>query len=227
MEIEFHSLCWDNVSPDMINAHKRVMKHFEIPVTYHNTNTDHGKWMDAIFRKTAADIMVILEPDCIPLYKNAVPDAISYAAGNNTFIGIAQVSNHIRPTSHVYAAPAFYVMPVSVYNSLGRPSFRRNRKSDIAEKLSYVAEKRGKRYRALFPTHFEREPYGGIWPLGPLGYYGIGTVFNNSIYHLYHSRMAENIELFIKRCDEVINGNFTTNGFYSSTVFDYKGNIAL
>ena len=75
------------------------------------------------------------------------------------------------------------------------------------------------KYRALMPTYFEKPSSEGLWPLSNLGYYGIGTVFDNTIYHLYQSRMAENIEMFVKRCDEVINGRFTTTSFTPSTTF--------
>ena len=75
------------------------------------------------------------------------------------------------------------------------------------------------------PTYFEKGSSEGVWPLGSLGYYGIGTVFDNSIYHLYQSRMAENIELFVSRCKQVIDNTFTTEGFHTSTTFNYKGKI--
>jgi hypothetical protein len=69
------------------------------------------------------------------------------------------------------------------------------------------------------PTYFEKPSSEGIWPLSNLCYYGIGTVFDNSIYHLYQSRMAENIEMFVKRCDQVIDGSFNTDKFTSATTF--------
>ena len=75
------------------------------------------------------------------------------------------------------------------------------------------------KYRALMPTYFEKPSSEGIWPLSNLGYYGIGTVFNDSVYHLYQSRMAENIDMFVKRCEEVISGTFTTNNFIPATTF--------
>jgi hypothetical protein len=82
-----------------------------------------------------------------------------------------------------------------------------------------MAEDKGMKYRALMPTYFEKPSSEGIWPLSNLGYYGIGTVFDNSIYHLYQSRMAENIEMFVKRCDEVTKDEFTTELFTSATTF--------
>ena len=225
MKVEFNSLHWDNVDKDMLAAHKRVMDHFELPVNYHSTNTNHGFWMNQVMNRSNSDVIVIIEPDCIPLNKEKIIDYIKYAYHNETFIGIAQVSNHIPPKSHIYAAPGFYVMSKKVYSKLGAPSFTEERNSDTAEALCYIAEDKGIRYRALMPTCFEKESSEGLWPLGSLGYYGIGTVFDNSVYHLYQSRMAENISMFVERCDQVVAGTFTTEGFHSSTTFSYKGNI--
>jgi hypothetical protein len=227
MKIEFVSLHWDNVDQDMLDAHKRVMKHFDIPVNYYNLNINHGHWMTEIHKQSTSDIIVTIEPDCIPLNKDKLLDVVRFAKRMNTFVGIAQVSNHIRPKSHIYAAPGFYVMPTRLYKTLNCPSFSETRRSDTAEEISYIAEENGIRYRALRPTYFEGEPTEGVWPLGCLGYYGIGTVFEDTVYHLYQSRMAQNIELFVKRCDEVINGTFTTEGFHSSTTFNYKGKTVL
>jgi hypothetical protein len=95
----------------------------------------------------------------------------------------------------------------------------------VAENISYLAEKTGIRYRTLYPTYFERVPREGIWPLSSYGYYGIGTVFHNSVYHLFQSRMAENIELFVKRCDEVLQNTFSTQGFRSCTDFEKLDNV--
>jgi len=37
--------------------------------------------------------------------------------------------------------------------------------------------------------------------------------------------MDNNIELFAKRCNEVINGTFDSSSFYQSTDFSYSGKI--
>ncbi|MFZ9610088.1 MAG: hypothetical protein ACO294_05230 [Methylococcales bacterium] len=218
MRVDFYSLHWDNVNQDMLKAHKRVMEHFNIPMNYHAVNMNHGNWMQRVINNSNSDVVVILEPDCIPLNKD-IFEYIKYAHRHETFVGIAQVSNHIPPKSHIYAAPAFYAMSKKAYKRLGQPGFTETHRSDTAEEICYIAEDYGVKYRALMPTYFEKPPSEGLWPLSNLGYYGIGTVFDNSIYHLYQSRMAENIEMFIKRCDEVINGTFTTEQFTPATTF--------
>ena len=219
MKVDFYSLHWDNVNQDMLDAHKRVMSHFDIPMNYHNLNGyNHGDWMQQIINNSTSNVVVVMEPDCIPLNETYM-EYIRYAHRLETFVGIAQVSNHIPPKSHIYAAPGFYAISKKAYNRLGRPSFTETYRSDTAEEISYLAEEMGIKYRALMPTYFEKASSEGYWALSNLGYYGIGTVFDNSMYHLYQSRMAENIELFVKRCDEVIAGTFNTENFISATNF--------
>jgi hypothetical protein len=225
MKVEFHSLHWDNVDPKMLEAHKKVMDNFDIPINYWSKNISHGAWLDHIMRKAISDIVVIIEPDCVPIYKRTVHNLIKYVELHDTFVGIAQVANHIPPKSHIYAAPGFYAMTKSVYERLGEPSFMETSRSDVAEEVSYIAELKGIRYRALLPTSFEKEPDEGLWPLGSIGYYGIGTVFNHNIYHLYQSRMAQNVDRFVTRCEQIVQNKFSEIGFYNSQTLGYNGNI--
>jgi len=221
MKIEIHSLHWDNVDPVMLEAHKRVMHYSNTPVNYHHLHgTNHGRWMEHVLKEARSDVVVFFEPDCIPL-NMSFHTYIKYAFKYQTFVGIAQVSNHIPPKSHIYAAPGFYCISKKAYQLLGQPSFTETYRSDTAEEISYLAEEKGLRYRALMPTYFYSEPSEGLWPLSNLGYYGIGTVFDNSIFHLYQSRTAQNIELFTKVCNQVIQGTFTTTDFIPATTFNY------
>ena len=225
MKIEYHSLHWDNVDQEMLHAHKRVMQHFAIPMNYHNLNgANHGLWMEWVLKESKSDVVIFFEPDCIPL-NNKFLDYVRYAGKNKSFVGIAQVSNHIPPKSHIYAAPGFYCISKEAYNLLGQPSFTETRRSDTAEEISYMAEEKGLRYRALMPTYFYKEPEEGLWPLSNLGYYGIGTVFDNSVFHLYQSRMAQNIELFVSVCGQVTEDLFDLSNFIPATTFKYEGNI--
>jgi hypothetical protein len=221
MNIEFHSLYWDNINPHMLESHKRVMKHFNIDLKYHAENTEHGTWLDSVFEKSNADIVCIIEPDLLPLDKDAVNDIISFVSRNNTFVGIAQCFNRGQSINYIYAGPGFFVMPMAVYETLGKPSFRAPRRGDIAQGVSIAADEMNFRYRALMPTCFELEPRVGAWPLHCTGFYGIGTVYHNRFYHLFESRKTPYVDLFTKRCEEVISGTFSTAGFIDSNRFDY------
>lgn len=225
MKLQLNSLHWPNYNQKMLSAHKKVMDHFGLIMSYYEDQTNHGIWMDRIISSSKADVIGFIEPDCIPLSKEIVLESARYAFNNQSFVGIAQVSNHIEPKCHVYAAPAFYFISKEAWQKLGRVSYVETRRADVGEEVSYKAEEIGMRYRTYYPDFFEREPVEGVWPLGSYGYYGVGTVFHNSIYHLYQGRMGNNAELFEQRCQDVIEGKFSTVGMNSSTTFNYKGRI--
>lgn len=215
--VELHSLHWENFNPRMLEAHQRVMKHFGIPLIYHRRTIEHDLWLDQTAKASTADVLGFIEPDAIPLNSQAVPKAIEFVRRYDTLLGCAQVSNQFYPPTHIYAAPSFFFITRSCYERLGKPSFRVNARSDAGEEVSYAAECRGLRYRTLFPTHYEREPDVGVWPLGNYGWFGVGTVFDGQVYHLFQGRLEANWQLFEKRCDEVVAGTFSTQGFHSST----------
>lgn len=232
MKVEFNTLYWKNTPSEQTNAHKGVMEHFQIPVNYYEENIPHGIWMNRVMSQSQSDIVVFFDADCVPICKHKIHECIQYVNRNKNFLGIAQVSNHIPPRTHIYAAPAFYVMYRECWLGLGSPSFSETSRSDVAEEISYIAESSNNynypkvRYRCLYPDTFEREPAEGIWPLSNYGYYGVGTTFNKTVYHLYQGRMGTNIQLFVDRCDDIISGIFDNRDHaFDARVLNYKGKI--
>lgn len=195
-----HVLAWDNVDDRIIEAQRSVLAHFNIDYTLHRKNVDHGAWMDDIMSTSSDGVVGFLDVDCVPMNNQIVGAAQTYCEKNNSFIGIAQVSNHIPPASHIYAAPAFFFINAQCWHDLDKPTFRATPNSDVAENVSYAAEAKGLPYRALYPVKC-KEP---MWRLGNYGMYGIGTEFIGGIYHLYQSRMSENIKLFERTCEEIV-----------------------
>lgn len=224
MKIEFNTLYWDNTPSEQIQAHKLVTDYFELPVNYYEENSPHGLWMDRICKQSQSDIIGFFDSDCVPLDKEKIIECVRYVQKTKTFLGVAQVSNHIHPKSHVYAAPAFYLIHKQCWEQLNT-SFTETHRCDVAEEVTYTAEARGVRYRCLYPSTFEREPVEGVWPLGNYGYYGVGTTFENTVYHLYQGRMGNNLQLFIDRCKEIVDNTFDNRFHISSKTMEYKGKI--
>ena len=216
MKVEIHSLYWDNAEY-LVDSHKKVMNHFNIPVNYHNINgLRHGIWLDDVMSSEDCDIVGFIEPDCIPLNDKIIKTCIEYVTTTKTMIGTAQCSNHIAPFNHIFVAPSFMFIDRQTWINLGRPSFKETPRGDVAEEISWKMDENKMTYRTLYPKWFEKIPPEGIWNLSNYGYFGIGTVFVNSVYHLFQGRTQENQELFNKRCEEVVSGNFSTSGFTSS-----------
>jgi len=211
MKVELHSLYWKNTS-EIQESHKKVMEHFEIPVNYHCVDgADHGTFCDHIMNDCQSEICGIIDIDCIPTNKEAIPKMIDWVVKNGSFIGLAQTANHIQPRTHISAVVTCSFISKNFYNQIGRPSFKPNYRSDVSEELSYRADELGITYRAIYPRRYEKDATEGRWRLNNYGYFGIGTYYDIGIYHLYQSRMRENVELFHKRCNEVINGTFNPN----------------
>lgn len=206
----------------IVDSHKKVMRHFGIEVMYHAKNQSHFDWMDEITHISKADIIGFIDIDCVPINPLVVDMFIKYAATNNSFIGPAQVSNHIAPATHIFAAPSFLFISTDCYERLGRPSFSYNYRSDAAEEISHVAESMCMNFKTIYPTKFEEISQAGIWRLGSYGCYGIGTVYDDLIYHLYESRIClpHNITRFQNRCDQIIDSSFSSEDFYSCKTFD-------
>ena len=226
MKLSINTLYFPNSNEDFINAHKNVMKHFDVKVNYHEVVMRHGQWMNQVIESTNADIVGFLDIDCIPLTAGAVNELVKYVAKNKSIAGCAQATNHIAPMSHIFVAPCCFFIWKPLWVALGKPTFAETNRSDVCEEVCYIAESLGVRAKALYPTHFEREPEEGAWRLHNYGLYGVGTVFANKFYHLYQSRFQTNVDLFIQRSREVIDGTFTTEGMHDSQNFNFEGRVA-
>ena len=207
MLTEFHSLYWPNIDKLIVDNHSAIMEKFRIPINYHSCTIDHGQWMDDIMEQAVAysnaEIICFLDIDCIPISEKFI-QYIRWARINKSFVGIAQVSNHIEPASHVYAAPAFFAIHKDCWVKMGKPSFRAYMNGDVAERLSYVAETERIPYSCIYPSRYYKDPAEGVWRLGNYGNYGIGTIFEDAFYHLYQSRHSDNINLFYTHCQMIL-----------------------
>ena len=208
MQPQIHCLHWPNVDRKIVAAHKETCEHLGLTVNYTEQEIPHGLWMDNIMMSSMAEVKLFLDIDCVPTNKEIVDKAISYALNNKSMVGTAQVSNHIAPYSHIYAAPCFLAISRDIWDDMGRPSFSENETCDVAENVSYAAEIYKVKYKTLYPTHYFKEPEGGAWPLHTYGKYGIGTHFEGGVFHLYQGRMPDNAMLFYNVCKGIRSGEF-------------------
>jgi hypothetical protein len=187
--VEIHTRAWPNTDPRIVSGHTDVTTKFGLKVVYTIHQADHGLWMDAVMSQSQADIVGFLDVDCIPTSRKAVDDIIAWVKEHKSFAGIAQVSNHIPPASHIYAAPAFFFIWRETWERLGKPTFAATPHADVAENVCYAAELARIPYKTLFPVAYTEAPDEGVWRLHTYGHYGIGTYFQTGVFHLYHSWM--------------------------------------
>lgn len=215
MQAEIHSLSWPNADPRLAEHQAAVFRHFSLPIQQHCAHHDHGSWMDEILTHSQADVVLFVDNDCVPLSRAAVIEAIQFAIQHQSFLGVAQSSNHLNNGSHIFAAPAFLAIWRRCWDELGRPSCRPTQRSDVAEELSWRAEEQGRAYRAWYPGFYHHPSHEGLWRLGNYGHYGIGTVFAGRVFHLFQGRFAQNVDLFVHICNAILKDAFSTAGMLS------------
>ena len=215
MKAEIHSLNWPGSDPRLAEEQKAIFDYFQLPLSQHHRKVDHSLWMDAVLHQSSADVVLFVDNDCVPLTRAAVMEALQWVAKQNSFLGLAQATNHINKGIHVFAAPAFLAIARTAWKKLGYPSCRPTARGDVAEELSWRAEEQGLPYKAWYPTHFHHPSREGLWRLGNHGFYGIGSVFADRVFHLYQGRFADNVDLFVRICTDIRNDCFSTEGYRS------------
>ena len=208
MTVEVHTLSWKNNNPLLVEHHKKVMSHFEIPVNYTIEDINHAVWMNNVLNTSKADIICFLDIDCIPIKKDFILEGIDYCQ-RGYLVGNAQVTNCIKAKHDLFCAPSFLIISKKMYEDLGSPTTLNNQRSDTAQEITRAAVENEKRIKMYFPTSFQEVPIRGIWRLSSYGYYGIGTLYDNKMYHLFQSRIQRNIDLFVQTCDHVVSGSIS------------------
>lgn len=204
MLLSINTLCWTNSNPILKEAHEKVMKKFGYKINYTIKNINHGEWMDSIFNEIKSDIYLFIDVDCLPLYSNVIQESLNYVM-NGYMVGNAQVTNCINAKHDLFCAPSYLMIGRDYYESIGKPSCINNSISDVAQNLTRNAVQHNKRIRMYFPTSFQGVGPGGIWRLGPYGYYGLGTIFDEKTFHMFNSRDNLSIERFQNVADCILN----------------------
>ena len=214
--MEIHTLYWTNTDPMFVDYHKAIMKKFNININYTNKNLDHGLWMDQIINNSSSEVIAFIDVDCVITNPVIVQKCNKFALEKKTIVGIAQVSNLIFPATHIHIGAGFFFINRETWEKIGKPSFDKFRlnlfnffkkKYDYAEGVCYKFEEAGVKCKAFYPSYFQVKK----WPLHNYGNYGIGTYYNEGIYHLYESRYNKNKSFFKKKCEQILEDKFITS----------------
>jgi hypothetical protein len=165
-----------------------------------NDYISHGDFLNSTLLNQNAEYFIFFDIDCIPLRKEALEIILSEINDKNSIAGAAQSAIHINGGLNLYIGPFFLGLSKTVYKKLNKPDFNGNSQFDVAGRLTYFAKKNHVNIKYWFPTNVEEE----LWPLYQHGFFGIGTTYEDKIYHLFRSSGGENIGRYIKKAKFVI-----------------------
>lgn len=210
MKLEIHTVYDDVINPDIIKYHKKVFNYFGHEPIYTKKQIhpyNPGDLYDDIIKNSKADIIIFSDSDAVPINENFYTEIIKYCV-NNYMIGVSQVTPNLNSIHEFYCGPAFMGITKKYYNDLGCPSFNDdvNLDCDVGQQLTKKAIQLRKRIKLWFPETFQTVPVGGLWRYSSYGYNGIGSIYDNKIYHLFESRFSKNVDLFVETCNHILNG---------------------
>jgi hypothetical protein len=198
---------YDNkINLNVVGLQKRVFDIYGVEINQVRIDNwvSHGKSVDDILSGLTDpnEVVVLFDIDSIPLNPDIVPKSIKWCEENVGIISVAQRAVRLK-NPIIHGGPSFMVFSIDTFNKLGRPSFETNQRSDCGAEMTYEARKRGVEVRLMYPTTVEREDYildGNVK-------FGMGTNYENNIYHAFESRFDNKNHYFIDKCEDIIKNN--------------------
>ena len=123
------------------------------------TGRSHAAALDEIMAGAEAELVLILDIDCVPLTRAAIPALAAKAAGG-ALAGCVQRANHIDNGAHLYVGAFCMAFSRALWERLGRPSFEPTPRGDVGEALTYACEDAGAPLALLWPSHVEAPQLG-------------------------------------------------------------------
>lgn len=197
LNINITSYCYENCPNEVMEYQKKVFDNFDINITQVKGSYRHSEYMNSVMENIQSDIYIFFDIDCIPIKKGLI-EYILNILNDYGMVGIEQQCNANESVNHIYAGPACFAITRDFYEKLGEPSFSENRRSDVAEELTHIAEERGLTFQ-LFKLKLcinER------WNLGEDRMFGNGAIYDDFIYHEF--TIMERIDEFITACKKIL-----------------------
>jgi hypothetical protein len=215
------ALYWDNIDPGVVEAQRKVFAHFGLSIDQRErTGVNHGDFLDAYMAEIAEDdVALLIDVDCFPLNRAIVDEAFTSAREGRIF-GCAQSSNHVDP-DRIFVAPMFMAISRRTWDKLGRPSFRADSDSDVAQRLYEVAVAAGVGIEMLYPW----ATIVPKWRLGDIALYGIGTFYRGGVFHLFESRWTPFNYILFDVADAVVNDRPVDYSALMQKALPQRGNL--
>jgi hypothetical protein len=198
-KIQAYSCYYSNITKDMINYQKKVFDLFGMSLTQELTQLQHSIYLDSKIKSIKDfDIIIFFDIDCIPLKPGLYEYIVDVISDNNSIIGIEQQANHIQPL-FIYAGPACLAFTKEVYEKLNKPTLAHGNGADGAGHLTLAARKNNVNVK-LFNIVCSNDKQ---WACGNK-FFGLGTTYDDWIYHQFGSSSIISNFQFINKCKEIL-----------------------
>lgn len=203
MGLGVFSLYWDNIDERFPLCQKTVMSHLGIDVMQHKIHgLQHSDWMDWVLTSPCfknIDVFLFLDIDCFPTHTSALTRAFK-AVNENKILGCAQSASHLSRPEDIYAGPFYLCLSRATYDYIGKPSARCDADFDVAQRITVAARGFDVGIEYLWPT----EVLMPKWKLGADKTFGIGTTYDDCVFHLFESRSNQHIDILMERATQAI-----------------------
>lgn len=191
------------VNPQVPKYQKAVFRNFGFSINHIvDENITHGDFLNHICRHvTDTDYLVFFDIDCIPTRHEWFSKLMNDLHAPRTIVGAAQTANHLRDAKNLYVSPFFFAISTAYLKELNYPDMNMTEDMDAGQNLTEAVIKNGGTIRYWWPTDIEEEKWYLHHPEHTV--FGLGTTYNDSIYHAFlslHNLSAR----FIKKCKSVL-----------------------
>jgi len=187
-----------NIARRVIAAQRQALKRFvpdDVAIEQIRTLRNHGDALTRFMRETRYRTVLFLDIDCIPIRPGAIEGLLTMAEQGH-LAGAAFRANHRDNGQHIYAGPFCLAVTREVYQRLGNTDFAPSRRGDVAEELTFAAEKVGVPIDLLWPVSSD----DSIWALTGGKRYGHGTTYDGGFWHAFQIRLRKHQTEFVERC---------------------------
>jgi hypothetical protein len=158
----------------------------------------HPNFMNDISNNEDVDYFLFFDIDAFPTISNFLDVIIDRVYGKDTILGIEQKTSHLN--NDVYAGPACFCVSKKFYELLGSPNYNATGRGDVAEELTHLCREKNYEINFLKFDKCEKKQ----WILKSDIWFGNGSVYENMIFHNFHSASGNEIDIFIKNAKKVL-----------------------
>lgn len=192
-----------HVNPAVPKYQKAVFNYLGFEVSHFiNGRFNHGDFLNYACRHiTDTDYLIFFDIDCIPTNKNWIDKLMQDLAEPRTIAGAAQTANHLRDAKNLYVSPFFFGISTAYLKELGYPEMNMTEDMDAGQNLTEEIIRKGGNVKYWWPTHIEEEKWSLYHPVH--NKFGLGTTYNDSIYHAFYSRDNQS-DNFMQKCKSIL-----------------------